>query len=740
MDERDLVEHAGFLQNLARHLLLDEHLAQDAVQDARVAAIQASGVRDVRRWLAAVTRNLSLRIRRREAGRKDAERAAARREGLPSTHELAVQAETHQRVAQAVLELKEPYRSTILLRFFHRKTPSQIARHGGEPVATVKTRLRRALQQLRGRLDAEHGGDGRAWGLALLPLAGRRSAPLSSLPGGLAVFKTKILAAGIALMILATLLVAVSWRGGASKQETARAPRAAAPAEPMKERPAAARQAPPGSAIPAETTAIESVSAEERRNYEEWRTLAAAWRDTRNLQKETRDLLADLGRKEDARLPAPDPTSKAYLQELIGQYRGLAPGEERLAVLGRLLAAHAKYHEATHDTAFLPFLEEVIRSSPVADERETAVPDGDGFGVFDLLLRLLDHADPKVRAGAVRGLANVPDASRPRALEALVRGLEDDASTVRWTTAVQIEYAIADPACDTVLLARIGRETHPLAMEAMVTAVLSLQLEDGARRVAAAVRDAPPAIRSLALGAMVPPGIVEEPRPAFAERMAKATAKKAQPEEDEPGRDYLTRLLAEYHALPAGAERLAVLERFAKTHAGYLERTDDGTFLPGLKDLARSSPVGKERLVVVRSFHGTSDARAVDLLVELETTPDPAVRAAVATGLVWVRGTEVKRAHEHLLRLLGDPAPSVRRITASLIGVPLGDVAHVPLLLAKLGRETDHLTAYVMIDSILRLDPDRGRSRIASMLQTAPAATRTVVRSALRMHDERRAK
>jgi len=382
----------------------------------------------------------------------------------------------------------------------------------------------------------------------------------------------------------------------------------------------------------------------------------------------------------------------------------------------------------------------VIRSSPVADERETAVPDGDGFGVFDLLLRLLDHADPKVRAGAVRGLANVPDASRPRALEALVRGLEDDASTVRWTTAVQIEYAIADPACDTVLLARIGRETHPLAMEAMVTAVLSLQLEDGARRVAAAVRDAPPAIRSLALGAMVPPGIVEEPRPAFAERMAKATAKKAQPEEDEPGRDYLTRLLAEYHALPAGAERLAVLERFSETHAGYLERTDDGTFLPGLKDLARSSPVGKERLVVVRSFHGTSDARAVDLLVELETTPDPAVRAAVATGLVWVRGTEVKRAHEHLLRLLGDPAPSVRRITASLIGVPLGDVAHVPLLLAKLGRETDHLTAYVMIDSILRLDPDRGRSRIASMLQTAPAATRTVVRSALRMHDERRAK
>ena len=181
MDARELAEHASFLQNLARRLLVDEHRAQDAAQDARVAAIQAGQVGNARRWLAAVTRNLSLRIRRREAGRKGPERTAARPEALPSTHELAVQAETQRRVAQAVLELEEPYRSTILLRFFHHRTPSQIARHSGAPVATVKTHLRRALQQLRGRLDAEHGGDGRAWALALLPLAGRRSAPLVSL-------------------------------------------------------------------------------------------------------------------------------------------------------------------------------------------------------------------------------------------------------------------------------------------------------------------------------------------------------------------------------------------------------------------------------------------------------------------------------------------------------------------------------------------------------------------------------
>ena len=39
MDERELVEHASFLQGLALHLLSDEHRAQDAVQDTFVAAI-----------------------------------------------------------------------------------------------------------------------------------------------------------------------------------------------------------------------------------------------------------------------------------------------------------------------------------------------------------------------------------------------------------------------------------------------------------------------------------------------------------------------------------------------------------------------------------------------------------------------------------------------------------------------------------------------------------------------------
>jgi len=80
MDEKELVEHACFLQNLARRLLSDEHFAQDVVQEAYLAARRAGQPRNVRAWLGVVTRNLSLRVRRREAGRRARERAAARPE------------------------------------------------------------------------------------------------------------------------------------------------------------------------------------------------------------------------------------------------------------------------------------------------------------------------------------------------------------------------------------------------------------------------------------------------------------------------------------------------------------------------------------------------------------------------------------------------------------------------------------------------------------------------------------
>ena len=70
-----------------------------------------------------------------------------------------------------MLDLSEPYRSTLLLRFFEQLSAEEIARRTGVPPSTVRNRTKRALDSLRERFDREHAGDRRAWALQLLPIA-----------------------------------------------------------------------------------------------------------------------------------------------------------------------------------------------------------------------------------------------------------------------------------------------------------------------------------------------------------------------------------------------------------------------------------------------------------------------------------------------------------------------------------------------------------------------------------------
>ncbi len=74
-------------------------------------------------------------------------------------------------VVDAVLALDEPYRSVVLARYFRGWDPNRIARESAIPIATVKSRLQRALSLLREKLDRTHGGRAN-WALALAPFAG----------------------------------------------------------------------------------------------------------------------------------------------------------------------------------------------------------------------------------------------------------------------------------------------------------------------------------------------------------------------------------------------------------------------------------------------------------------------------------------------------------------------------------------------------------------------------------------
>ncbi len=209
-DPAVLATEARWVRALARGLVVDDALADDLAQDAWVAALQrAEPVVAWRAWCASVVRRRLFERRREEAARAARERHGARGEALPSTVEMVERAATHQSLVEAVLALEEPYRTTVLWRYFEDLSPRAIAQRSGIPVATVHTRLARARERLRARLDREHGGDRTAWMSALVPFA-PGSAHSMALGGTLLKTSTKVVAA--VLLVLGT--AAVVWQFG----------------------------------------------------------------------------------------------------------------------------------------------------------------------------------------------------------------------------------------------------------------------------------------------------------------------------------------------------------------------------------------------------------------------------------------------------------------------------------------------------------------------------------------------
>ena len=96
-------------------------------------------------------RNLSLQRKRSEGRRVRRERTAARTEALPSASELVEEMTVRREVADALLHLEEPYRSTLFLRFFRDFSLKRIAKESGVPISTVRSgRGTRRLWSARG--------------------------------------------------------------------------------------------------------------------------------------------------------------------------------------------------------------------------------------------------------------------------------------------------------------------------------------------------------------------------------------------------------------------------------------------------------------------------------------------------------------------------------------------------------------------------------------------------------------
>lgn len=164
-----LLRDRAWLVALARRVVVDPSEADDVVQDAALIAMSRPP-RDpaaAKGWLARVVVRLGLNRRRAATRRRAHEEAAPSPRRPHDPARLVEEWDVRRRIVEAVLALDEPYRETLLLRYFEGLSRAETAKRLGVSEEAVKSRQRRAFAELRTRL-AEEDDDRRA----LLLLAG----------------------------------------------------------------------------------------------------------------------------------------------------------------------------------------------------------------------------------------------------------------------------------------------------------------------------------------------------------------------------------------------------------------------------------------------------------------------------------------------------------------------------------------------------------------------------------------
>ncbi len=232
----DLLEQTAFVRRLARRVAGPDH--EDVAQETMLAGLRARP-RDARKWrgwLAAVVRNQTRMAHRRRTRRTARERSsgARRDKTAPSTDDVVAKLELHRQLVVEALALREPYRSTIIARYFEDLTPTQIAAREKCPRKTVATRLHRALAMLRERLDQRH-GQRALWAPALLAWT-QDAARTATTAGGAAIkqgaiamaSKVTIAAGGFVLGAVTTFTVTEVMRGDEERATPRRTQRAGA--------------------------------------------------------------------------------------------------------------------------------------------------------------------------------------------------------------------------------------------------------------------------------------------------------------------------------------------------------------------------------------------------------------------------------------------------------------------------------------------------------------------------------
>ena len=158
--------YAPRAKSVALRVLASAPEAEEIVQETfvevwRRAARYEPGRGSVRAWIVTMARSRAIdRLRHRNVGERSVAGLARedRPAGVASPLEDVEQRVERERVLAALAELPEAQRRVIELAYYEGKSQREIAEVTGEPLGTIKTRVRLAMDKLSGLL----GGGGRS--------------------------------------------------------------------------------------------------------------------------------------------------------------------------------------------------------------------------------------------------------------------------------------------------------------------------------------------------------------------------------------------------------------------------------------------------------------------------------------------------------------------------------------------------------------------------------------------------
>ncbi|MEE8105176.1 MAG: sigma-70 family RNA polymerase sigma factor [Planctomycetota bacterium] len=751
--------HLAFAVDFARRIGCAAADADDLVQQALVALARNTDGRPakvgLRAWLGrtislgarTLRRTTRRRTRREQSVTHSVEKAAAAQRADP--------VEDCDEVDAALEQLESDERQVLVLRFLHDLEYREVAHVMGSTPAACRLKVHRALAKLRVRLG-KNATALLATGTLLLGAmpasaltqSALHTATATATSTGISLAHT--ITGGVLVMgkflkaaVVVAVVLLVSWwwdpadesaqprtnlgagaAGAAGNDETLVAADGGAT-----ERSTAKGETDPNEGAPtpasgsadAEAAATGSLD-DEWASYDQTRAMGKLGKRMRGLSARL-DAIRPAGMPPAAEPPGKaDETTRLHLEELVAKYKQLAAGSERLRVFRSFVSTHKNYITRTRDPEFLPFVESVANSGS-ATEQPRAIAGLYGVSlkaVVDLLRRALANPNPTVLAGAVDTLAEIKGSLADEAHDALIAGLRDEAANVRWTTAMALEFRVGKKDDVEALLPRLPTETHPIAMHAMVRAVLALDPDEGRLRLDAVMEDTPAAAQALYQEALEREE-VEDPMKALQADLS-ARASKVRPAKegevppadrrDPDKREYLDRLAEEALNMPTGPDRLEHIKSLASEHREYLRETGDTGLLPMLDKIVHNSPSTDERRAIINSLWNGNNADVVTLLIAWSRDPAADIRGPALGALSAVSGERKRLARAALVARLRDDVVAVRRNAALFLGNATDQPDLVEPLLDALSTETDFAAAYSMVRAVKKIDPKTGRARI----------------------------